>query len=175
MNPDLTWERKGAQVASELVPARDIAGDDEEDTALLRKMLEWARRYVSSFSWCEAVLDSFFGGGVGGVFAVFFFHIRPARASVDPWLWVMVGDIPSAYLGIRDCGSAAEAFREYIRGMKKWVELARKGQTGTAEEGVPPVNVPATPEEAEILDQRLNTLKLVIKPFFEDEENERVN
>jgi len=30
-----------------------MAGDDGEDTALLRQMLEEAKNYVLSFSWCN--------------------------------------------------------------------------------------------------------------------------
>jgi len=175
MNSNIALERKGARAALELVPAGQIAGQDDEDTTLLREMLGKAERYLSSFLWCEKILHSYFGGGVGGVFAVFFFRIRPARDGVDPWIWVVVGDIPPAYLPISDCGSPAEVFRTYLRGMNKWVELARKGETGTPEQGVPPVNVPSTPEQAETLSLRLHTLLLVIKPFFEDEENERIN
>ena len=79
------------------------------------------------------------------------------------------GRCSPAYLPVNDCDSPAEMFRTYLRGMSKWVELARKGETGTAEQGVPPVNVPATPEWAEKLSQRLQLLTLIVKPFFEDE------
>jgi hypothetical protein len=175
MNTDATPELRGMQVASELVPAASIVGDDEQDTVLLRKMSEDAKQYISSFPWCETILGSYFGGGVGGIFAVFFFHIRPSRFDVAPWIWIVVGDIPSAYLPITDCESPAEVFRSYIRGMNRWVELARKGQNGTPEQGVPPVNVPATPEWAERLNQRLDALTLAVKPFFEDEGERRVN
>jgi hypothetical protein len=53
--------------------------------------------------------------------------------------------------------------------MSNWVELARKGRTGTPEEGVPPVNLPATPEWAEKINQKLYGLTLAVKPFFADE------
>jgi hypothetical protein len=142
-------ERKAEQVALDFVPAAGIVGDDQEDTILLRKMSENAERYISSFSWCEDILESYFGGGVGGIFTVFFFHIRTSRSDVDPWMWVIVGDIPPAYLPFADCKTPADVFRTYIHGMTKWVELARKGQTGTPDQGVPPVDVPATPEWAE--------------------------
>jgi hypothetical protein len=175
MNTDLTPELKGTQIASALVPAADIVGDDEQDTVLLRKMSEDAKQYISSFPWCGTILNSYFGGGVGGIFAVFFFHIRPGRSDVDPWIWTVVGDVPSAYLPVSDCESPAEVFRTYLRGMNRWVELARKGQNGTPEEGVPPVNVPATPEWAEKLDQKLYGLVLAVKPFFEDEGEQRPN
>jgi len=36
-------------------------------------------------------------------------------------------------------------------GMSKWVEHARRGQSGTPDDGVPPVNVPATPDEPGML------------------------
>jgi hypothetical protein len=144
----------GAQIASDLFPEASIVGEDEDDTALLHKMSEAARSYVSSFSWCSAILNSYFGGGVGGIFAVFFFHIRPNRSDVEPWIWIVVGDIPPAYLPLSDCKSPTEVFRTYIRGMSRWVELARKGETGTPEEGVPPVNVPATPEWAAELNKK---------------------
>jgi hypothetical protein len=162
-------ERRGELIASELVLTENIKGDDEEDTVLLRKMSEHARRYISSFPWCDAILSSHFGGGVGGVFAIFLFHIRPERQGLDPWIWVAVGDVPAAYLPVSDCDSPPEMFKTYVRGMTKWVELARKGETGTAEQGVPPLNVPATPEWAEKLSQKLQLLTLIVKPFFEDE------
>ena len=53
--------------------------------------------------------------------------------------------------------------------MSNWVQRARKGETGTAEEGVPAVNVPATPEWAERLSQRLEALNRLIQPIFKDE------
>ena len=52
-----------------------------------------------------------------------------------------------------------------MRGMSKWVELARQGRSGTPEDGVPPVNVPATPEWAERLEPRLYSLTLIVIPF----------
>src|SRR5689334_15308281 len=91
-------ELQGQQIAADLTPAKSIVGDDEQDTVLLREMADEAKRYISSFSWCKEVLESYFGGGVGGIFAVFFFHIRPSRPDVEPWIWIIVGDIPPGYL-----------------------------------------------------------------------------
>jgi hypothetical protein len=151
-----------------VVPVELITGDDDEDTALLRGMGQDAEGYLRSFSWCKEVRGSFFGGGVGGIMAVFLFDIRPARSDVGSWIWIIVGDIPSAYLPLEDAGSPAEVFKTYLRGMSKWIELAREGRNGTADDGVPPINVPATPEWAEKLDQRLNSLRLIVQPFFDD-------
>jgi hypothetical protein len=163
-------ETEGALIASSLVPTTKIRGDDAADTRLLRKMSEEAGRYISSFSWCSSVVDSYFAGGVGGIFAVFFFHIQPSRRRISPWIWIIVGDIPPAYLPLDDCSSPAEAFRTYLRGMSKWVEFARAGKTGTPEQGVPPVDAPATPEWAERLNQRLYGLTIAIQEIFQDED-----
>jgi hypothetical protein len=80
-----------------LVRAERMEGEDDEDTALLQEMLVEARNYILSFSWCESILDSYFAGGVGKIFAIFLFNISPARTNVDKWMWVVVGDVPPAY------------------------------------------------------------------------------
>jgi hypothetical protein len=60
--------------------------------------------------------------------------------------------------------------------MSKWVELAREGRSGTAKDGVPPLDVPTTPEWAEKLEQRLHSLRLIVQPFFDDTgESNQVN
>jgi hypothetical protein len=161
---------------SGLVPVAELIGDDEEETSLLKQMSQDAEVYLRSFSWCTDVCDSYFGGGVGGIFAVFLFNIQSTRTDLGRWIWIIVGDLPSAYLPIEDARSPKEVFNTYISGMNKWVELARLGRTGTIDDGVPPVNVPPTPEWAEKLQHRLNSLALIIKPFFdEDAESDYVN
>src|SRR5258708_29803823 len=144
MKPPLEPDNSDVPVVV-VVPVQSMTGDDEEDTMLLRAMSQEATAYLRSFGWCGDVLGSFFGGGVGGIFAVFLFHIRPLRPEVGPWIWVVVGDVPPAYLPIEDAASAAEAFKTYLCGMRKWVALAREGRGGAADDGIPPVVVPATP------------------------------
>jgi hypothetical protein len=159
-----------------VVPVELMTGDDDEDAALLRRMSQDAEAYLRSFSWRKKVSGSFFGGGVGGIIAVFLFNIRPARPAVGSWIWIIVGDIPSAYLPLEDAASPAQVFKTYLGGMSKWVALAREGRSGTADDGIPPVNVPATPEWAEKLEQRLHSLRLIVQPFFDDEgESNQVN
>ena len=150
----------------DVVPVERMAGDDDEDTKLLREMLRDARDYVRSFSWCESVLDSYFGGGVGGILAIFLFKISSPRPDVGEWMWIVVGDIPRAYLPLQDCSSAREVFDTYIAGMKRWVALAREGRAASPSDRVPPVNVPPTREWAEDLDRRLRLLTELLQPFF---------
>jgi hypothetical protein len=144
-----------------IVPLKQMAGDDEEDTALLCQMAENAETFLKSFSWCFAIRESFFGAGVGKIIAVFLFRIILARPDIDEWLWVVVGDLPPAYLVTECCKTPSEAVEAYIEEMSKWVEHARRGQESAE---VISVNVPATPEWAENLNRRLETLRTTILP-----------
>jgi hypothetical protein len=65
---------------------RVLPETNEIDTCLLQDMAYEGKEWIVSFPWCAEVLESYFGGGLGGVFAVFFFHIRPSRGDIDPWL-----------------------------------------------------------------------------------------
>ena len=151
----------------DVVPAEQMRGDDEEDTTFLRQMLEQAKSYIQTFSWCDSIISSYFVGGIGKVFAIFLFKINSSHPDVDPWEWVFVGDIPPAYLPLEDAATKMAAFETYIEGMKRWAALARQGREPGLEDCCPPVNAPPTPEPAEALDSRLRMLSEVIKPLFE--------
>jgi hypothetical protein len=145
---------------SGVVPIAEMKGEDDDETERLRKMEAEARDFISHFDWCHEVREFYFGDGIGDVLAVFLARITPAP-SVDEYLWIVVGDIPSAYLVTDDCPNPKEALNGYIWEMRKWVALAKQGR---ASRDVIPVNVLATPEWAEALEGRLNTLEQEIIP-----------
>jgi hypothetical protein len=138
-----------------------MTGDDAEDSRLLRELASKAHRYISKFSWCRSVREAYFGDGYGGIVAVFFFRIEPSRPDVDEWLWVVVGDLPSAYLVTDECHTPSQALERYIDVMSEWVQLAKEGRSS---DDVVPVNAPATPESAEMLGSRLRVLNDTIVP-----------
>jgi hypothetical protein len=92
-----------------VIPLEQLFGEDEEETQLLRSMAAQAETYLSGFAWCQSIKAKYFGAGVGQVLAVFLFSIVPSRANVDEWVWVVVGDIPPAYLVIDECKSPSSA------------------------------------------------------------------
>jgi hypothetical protein len=169
MSELVEMEKSGREIANRLTPVGAIQGEDEQDTQLLQQAHRNALRYISSFTWCRSVLDAYFGGGVGGIFTLFFFHIQSDRSEVDPWIWTMTGDIPPAYLPLSDCTSPQEAFEIYVDGMKRWIELARQGKSASDAKDVPPVNVPSTPEWAEQLHQRIETIERILPSFFSED------
>ena len=152
-----------------VIPIEQMWGDDPEETETLRSMAAEATRFISSFSWCGSIEAAYFGAGVGKIIAIFFFLIRPhSTGSMDRALWVIVGDIPPAYLVTDFSKTPSEALRTYIHEMKRWVELAKKGRSSS---DVIPVNVPATPKWAKEFSGRLKFLEQNLLPrFYEDEQ-----
>lgn len=149
--------------ATEIVELSEMVGEDEDDAILLRELASTARVYLGSFEWSESVLETYYGLGVGGIVGVFLFHIVPSQAEIDEWLWVVVGDLPPAYLVLDDAKTPVAALQAYVSEMNEWVELAKLGQTS---DEVIPVNVPATPEFAAQLEGRLRMLEAVVIPKF---------
>lgn len=150
-----------------VVPLDQMAGGDEEDTKLLRVMASGAEKYVRSFPWCKGIREIYFGDGYGGVVAVFLFHIEPARADVDEWLWVISCDMSPAYLVTDSCKTPSQALEGYIEEVSKWIELAKQGRSS---KDVIPVYMPATPENAADLERRLKVLQEAIVPAFREAE-----
>jgi hypothetical protein len=156
-------ESQNAVPVKGVVLVDQLFGDDALDTKLLQEMAAQASNYIQSFAWCKRILKSYFGNGYGGIVAVFLFRIEPSRPEIDEWLWVVVGDIPPAYLVIEDNTMPSLALEGYIEEMSKWVNLAKRGKSSTK---VIPVNVPATLENAALLGVRLKMLGEKIVPAF---------
>jgi len=150
-----------------VVPLEQMVGGDDEDTALLRVMASGAEKYLRSFPWCKSIRQIYFGDGYGGVVAVFLFHIEPARADVDEWLWVISCDVSPAHLVTDSCKTPSQALEGYIEEVQKWVQMAKQGRSS---KDVIPVYMPATPENAADVERRLKVLREAIVPAFREAE-----
>jgi len=150
-----------------VIPIDQFFDDDTEYTRHLLKMASKAQSYISTFSWCRSIREAYFGDGYGKVVAVFFFHIEPSRPDVDEWLWVVVGDLPSAYLVIDACKTPSQALEGYVDEMSEWVKLAKEGRTS---KDVTAVNAQPTPESAVMLEARLKVLSERIVPALQANE-----
>jgi hypothetical protein len=148
---------------SKLVPAASLVGEDEEETGELRELAARAKDFVKSFEWCQTVEDVRTGIAVAGVIGVFLVRIIPRRIDVDDALWVVVGDLPPAYLVTDDAPTAVRAIEIYIGLMQEWVDAVKAGRR--VEELVP-VNAEPTKEVAEMLQSRLDFLTNRLLPAF---------
>jgi hypothetical protein len=155
-----------------VVPIVEMRGENDEETLGLQAMFERARCFLSEFSWCRQIEESYFGFGYSGIVAVFLFKILPSRPGVDDWLWVVVGDVPPAYLVTEANLTPDLALDSYIREMNKWVSAARAGRPV---QDLIPVGVPPTQENAAALGRRLRALGLIIKNTVAPHKSKRLS
>lgn len=120
--------------------------------AELQELAREAHQFLSSHTWCAAIESQHLAWGIAGVIAVFFFRISPGAAGVDKELWVVVGDIPPAYIVTPKRDGWQGALRGYVYEMRRWVRAARARRSV---EKLIPVNVRPTLEYANMLGSRL--------------------
>jgi len=149
---------------SKLTRLGEIKGDDEEDTSLLKGMLSEARKYITSHDWCPKICEEYFGFGIGGIVAVFLFRFSEKIKETDDLLWILVGDLPSAYLVIDDIPNAMTALEVYCDLMEDWSNAILKG---APLENAFPVKVDPTEKHAKMLLKRVSLLRTDIIPQCE--------
>jgi len=114
-----------------------------------------AANFIRSFAWSGDLLALYEGYQEPDIIGVFLVHLRPAAAEVDEWLWIVVGDLPPAYLVTDGSPTWQQAVAGYIDEMQRWVDAAK---TGAPVDDLIPVNTPPTAEYAAMLESRLRTL-----------------
>lgn len=131
--------------------------DYEVDECLVSE----AEKYVSKFTWNEGIVERYIGYILRLKLGIFLFKIKKTRIDVDEWIWVLVGDIPPAYLTTDSCKTPSEALDGYIGAMEDWIEVAISKKSL---EGVIPVNVAPTVDNIKSLESRLKFLDLEVLP-----------
>jgi hypothetical protein len=139
-----------------LPPANVSTGESELDSARVE-----AREYLEFFDWVLSIKGEYLGYGAEGIIYIFLFEIEPGRPDIPGWIWVIVGDVPPTYIPADDTRTPFEALDGYIGALEDWVDAARQGKS-VAE--LIPVNVDATPANAEMLAGRLKFLDERILP-----------
>ena len=115
-----------------------------------REVAEYAERaqaFLSPHSWCPSIVYGQLAWAVAGVAGVFLFKLIPGRPEVDDTLWVVVGDLPPAYLVCDETPSWRDALENYVLEMEQWVAAVREGQPL---DDVIPVDVAPTREHADM-------------------------
>ncbi len=122
----------------------------------VRELAQEAETFISSQSWCARVEAVNLAWGSAGVLGVFQVRLTPAKPMVDPVLWVVVGDLPSAYLVIDDAPTWRDALQAYVQEMSRWVASVREGQSLS---DVIPVTAEPTLANARLLEVRLQFIE----------------
>lgn len=151
---------------SKIVEWSKYLAAQHEGVEEMNSLHQEAKEFLEFYDWCGQIRESYVGMLHPGIVAVFLFRIVSNRKDVDEWIWVIVGDLPSAYLTTDECPNPATALDGYIGAMLEWVDAAQKGKS-VAE--LIPVNVPATKENANILKTRLDFLdRRILSEYQED-------
>jgi hypothetical protein len=137
-------------------PLADPDAEDEIDATDIRALGARARRYLESFRWIGRVVEEYAGLTVAPKLGVFLFRIEPSGPEIDEWLWVVVGDLPPAYLVIDEAPNAASALDAYVYEMQQWVDAV---QAAKPVDAVIPVNAEPTREHAHMLQRRLTFIR----------------
>jgi len=144
-----------------LIPTEKMSGETTEDTKLLRAMLHKAEEFMRSYKWCPEISQRYLGFGVGGIVAVFLFRFREKIANTDDLLWVIVGDLPSAYVVVDRAPDARAALAIYCDLMAAWAGAILQH---TPLDAVFPVKAEATEQNARQMESRIDFLKTEIIP-----------
>ena len=127
------------------------------ESSEVKELAARAVAFVEGFAWCERVTGCFLGFAIAGVLGVFRIELVPAPdRGADPTVWVVVGDLPPAYLVFEEGDTWQDALGGYADEMQRWVDAVRAGESL---DEVIPVNVPPTTEHADMLASRLQFLR----------------
>jgi len=133
----------------------------------VRSLADEAVAFLEGQPWCDKVLSGKVGFAIPGVLGVFLLQLQPSRVGVDHALWVVTGDLPSAYLVCDSAPDWREALARYTEEMGRWVKAVRAGESL---EGVIPVSAAATQQNAVLLARRLQYIStefVNVGPEFE--------
>lgn len=152
----------GVPDVSRMLPIDWYVGEDDDETAEGAALLQECVGYLESFDWCDGVVAGYVGLVVPGVIGVALLEITPLRGA-DPWIWVVGGDLPFAYMEFDDefTHNAIAALECYVGNMEDWVAAVTE-QTSLDE--VFPVAAAPTAENAELLRRRLSFIEREIIP-----------
>ena len=129
-------------------------------------LAQQAENFLRWHTWCEDIKAGYVGLVFEGILGVFYFEISRGRPDVDDALWVVIGDLPPAYIVCDECPNAAAALEGYVGEMWRWVEAAREERPV---DDLIPVNVPPTTENADLLGSRLTFIEEKILSQYEED------
>jgi hypothetical protein len=139
-------------------------GFSEEEGSLYSFMKE-AQIFLNDKRWCVKIEDGFLKFFIEGILAVFKFYIVPISDNIDKELWVIVGDIPPAYLVIDNAPDTISALKIYVEEMNLWVEAVLNEKSI---ENLIPVNVLNTKDNAIKLKKRLDFISNKVIPEYDE-------
>ncbi len=152
-----------------MIPVEDLGASNLEFKNELVQLANEAESFIMSHGWCKKIVKAMFDRGWGYTLSIFYFEIEGSSPEVPNSVWVVVGDLPPAYIDVEDNPNGACALEGYVLEMQDWVDNVLEGKPL---DDVIPVNVPPTKKYADMLSSRLDFIKQNILSQFENELSE---
>ena len=132
-----------------------LSPSNDEDREIIEQSKK-ATNYLLSHPWCVGIKNGWLGISWDYMVCVFLYEIDSDNPEVDQFIWMIVGDLPSAYIDIESASNSEEALRCYVDIMGEWVNAI---ENGASTEACYPLEVPATSEYAQMLKGRLELIE----------------
>lgn len=129
---------------------------DEIQKPEVKTLAEKAVSFVQRHSWCAEVVSGQVGFAIPDKLGVFLLELTPAGPEAERQLWVVVGDVPPAYLVCDEAPDWQQALKRYTEEMSRWVAAVREG--GSLDDVIPVAASP-TRENAELLQRRIEFIE----------------
>jgi hypothetical protein len=128
---------------------------EEVQTVLI--LYKEAKEFLENFSWCVSIRKCWYDDEheICEKIGVFLFEIEPINDTIDDFIWVIVGDLPSVYLD-KSITTGHEALDTYCELMQEWIDNVKSGRSLKE---CYPIPVEPSKENANLLDSRIKFIK----------------
>lgn len=128
----------------------------EEVQAILSLYYD-AKNYIEDFDWCVSTKKCWYDKdySIHEKIGIFLFEVEPINDTVDDFIWVIVGDLPSVYLD-KSVTTGEEVLKTYCELMQEWADNVKSGKSLNE---CYPVPVDPTTENADLLSSRISFIQ----------------
>ena len=128
-----------------------------EEIQSILSLYKEAKNYIEDFNWCVSTKKCWYDKdhGIYEKIGIFLFEIEPLNDTVDDFIWVIVGDLPSVYLD-KSVMTGHEALETYCELMQEWVDNVKNEKSL---DECYPVSIDPTIENADLLNTRISFIR----------------
>lgn len=128
-------------------------------------LINESKIYLASQKWCGEIYEGWLFTNIGYALCIFLYRIDKLQSSEDNLVWIVVGDIPPAYLDTYNVESTKEVIENYIELVEDWIENA---ESGNSFEDCFPFKSDTPEESITMLKTRIQLLKNSFLPNIAD-------
>ncbi|HEY0030786.1 MAG TPA: hypothetical protein VGC65_08515 [Bacteroidia bacterium] len=152
-----------------MIRIKEISESNIQNVDEIIALSKEAETYLSSFEWCNEIIDGWLVKDWGFMLCIFYFKIAPSENSgADNSVWIIVGDIPPAYIDIKSGPNEYEALSSYIFLMEDWINHVNQNKSV---KDCYPINVEPSKDYANMLSSRIKIIKEDFLPEVKKELN----